>query len=135
MRGAAALLVLAALLSSCGGGAPPAVEAPGALPSALPAAAIPDVPPAETAPSPPPPPPETLKAMTGEAILALLGPPDLERRDPPAAIWQYRTARCTLDVFIYDLGDGGKAAHSAVRNARNLDEAGCLAELLRRRQP
>ena len=35
-----------------------------------------------------------------------MGPPEFERLEPPARIWQYRTPVCVLDLFLYDDGGG-----------------------------
>ena len=47
-----------------------------------------------------------LTGMAPAQVAALLGDPDLRRRDPPAEIWQYRSADCVLDLFFYD--DNGR---------------------------
>lgn len=38
-------------------------------------------------------------------IRALLGPPGLERREPPAEVWQYVSATCILDITFYPAAD------------------------------
>jgi len=51
-----------------------------------------------------------LRALTGLApyqVAALYGQPDFRRTDPPAEVWQYRSADCVLDLFFYS-GDGGE---------------------------
>lgn len=46
--------------------------------------------------------PEFIGKMTGKDIVVALRDPDLERRDFPAIIWQYRGNTCVLDVYFYD---------------------------------
>jgi hypothetical protein len=50
-------------------------------------------------------------------VLATLGEPELQRRESPAEIWQYRGARsgreCVLDVFLYSFGETQTAALGA----------------------
>src|SRR5690242_16348879 len=50
-----------------------------------------------------------LKDLTGlqpKEIIGLLGEPDLRRDEPPAQLWQYRTADCILNLFFYNDADG-----------------------------
>ena len=49
-----------------------------------------------------------LTGMEPAQVIALLGEPDLRRREPPAELWQYRNAECVLDVFLYADGDGDR---------------------------
>ncbi|MHC8507995.1 MAG: hypothetical protein ACYYKD_01150 [Rhodospirillales bacterium] len=42
-----------------------------------------------------------LHGRTAADVKALLGAPDFERVDPPAAYWRYGGAACALDVFLY----------------------------------
>lgn len=43
----------------------------------------------------------TLGGISSAAVKRLLGEPDLRRLEPPAEIWQYRSADCVLEVFLY----------------------------------
>jgi hypothetical protein len=43
----------------------------------------------------------TLGGISSAAVKRLLGEPDLRRQEPPAEIWQYRSADCVLEVFLY----------------------------------
>jgi hypothetical protein len=45
-------------------------------------------------------------------IVALLGQPDLRRNEPPAELWQYRTADCVLTLFFYREADGYRLARA-----------------------
>ena len=112
MAGVAASVALGA----CGAPVPRAVVA--ALPVASPAP--PAAPPAE----PPAPEPAVarvpeLPVLTGLApaeVIALMGEPDFRRRDPPAELWQYRSADCVLDVFIYGSGGNARVVRSQTRD-------------------
>ena len=45
-------------------------------------------------------------------ILAMLGQPDLRRDEPPAEVWQYRTADCVVNLFFYQEQDGYRLIHA-----------------------
>ena len=56
-----------------------------------------------------------LKDLTGlheREILAMLGKPDLRRDEPPARLWQYRTADCVLNLFFYREASGYRLVHA-----------------------
>lgn len=76
-----------------------------------------------------------LVGMDLEAVQALLGEPDFERRDPPGRIWQYRTAGCILDVFLFDAASKMTVRHVETRGrtVSQPPDANCFDELLRRR--
>jgi hypothetical protein len=60
-----------------------------------------------------------LPVLTGMApaeLVARLGEPDFRRSEPPAELWQYRTADCVLDIFLYADGDGYRVLGSATRD-------------------
>lgn len=52
----------------------------------------------------PVPAPDRLLGAPAERVLAALGKPELQRRERPAEIWQYRGRGCVLDVFLYAAG-------------------------------
>lgn len=94
----AALGLLGGILAACAGGPPPPSvmsSAPGvtAAVAALPAVPRRIVALHEIENRPPP------------VIRALLGPPGLERREPPAEVWQYVSATCILDITFYPTAD------------------------------
>jgi hypothetical protein len=110
-------LIVSAALSACGtpaAGPPPVTAAPvaaaemAAPPKPTPAAAAPA---AMRIPELP-----VLTGMGPAELVALLGEPDLRRREPPAELWQYRSADCVLDVFLYVEGGGYRVLRSATRN-------------------
>lgn len=64
-----------------------------------------------------------LKELTGLHpidIVAMLGQPDLRRAEPPAELWQYRSADCILNLFFYRERDGGYRLARAETWQRNL---------------
>jgi hypothetical protein len=105
--------VIGTLIASSGLAAcrtpPPAIVA---LPSATAEA---PAPPAEPAAARVP----ELPVLTGlgpAELVALLGEPDFRRRDPPAELWQYRSADCVLDVFLYGEGGSYRVVRSETRD-------------------
>lgn len=68
-------------------------------------------------------------------VEALLGPPELARTEPPAAVWQYRTESCVFDLFLFEDNPGAltvseSTARSRVGGTEVPDR--CLAALVRR---
>lgn len=52
--------------------------------------------------------PDRLLGMGRDQVVALLGTPDLLRRDPPAELWLYEGRACTAHLFLYQSSpDGG----------------------------
>jgi hypothetical protein len=96
--------------------------APVAAPPAVIAASLPIRPAAPRRPVFPASQIPTLAEKTPEELKALLGEPDFTRRDPPAEIWQYRSATCVLDLFLYPEGSALKVMHASTRD-RVLDAA------------
>jgi len=45
-------------------------------------------------------------------VVAILGPPDLRRDEPPAELWQYRAADCVLNLFFYREAGSYRLAHA-----------------------
>ena len=108
---APALAVLAVLVAGCAAldGLPPLQleHRPGAQPPAAGAPVWrPDIAPLPARPSPEPAfvadlDPTALLGLARADVAALLGPPRLLRRDPPAEMWQYRNEGCVLHLFLY----------------------------------
>jgi hypothetical protein len=48
--------------------------------------------------------PDTLIGYSSVRLKDLLGEPSFVRSDPPAELWQYKTASCILDLYLYDDG-------------------------------
>lgn len=74
--------------------------------------------------------PARLKGLNPLQVHAVLGKPGFTRRDAPAEIWQYRARGCTLDLFLYDEGQGQLVAHYAMRGIQPVSERDCFNELL-----
>jgi hypothetical protein len=45
-------------------------------------------------------------------VVLILGQPDLRRNEPPAQLWQYRTADCVLNLFFYDKSGDYRLTHA-----------------------
>jgi hypothetical protein len=58
--------------------------------------------------------------LSASQVEALVGEPDFRRVEPPAELWQYRTAECVVDLFLYGQGD---AMHVTHEDARGRDPA------------
>ncbi len=78
-----------------------------------PAAAKP--PPTQTAALPPSPALSRLQDMKQPQVEALVGSPDFRRVEPPAELWQYRTADCVVDLFFYGKDDDRRVVHEDAR--------------------
>lgn len=57
-----------------------------------------------------------LTGMGSAELVALLGEPDFRRREPPAELWQYRSADCVLDVFLYSESGRYRVVRSETRD-------------------
>ena len=76
--------------------------------------------------------PNALIGLARADVAALLGPPKLLRRDPPAEMWQYRSDACVLHVFMY-VSRGGHylVRHVEVRDHRaDIAAPHCYATLI-----
>jgi hypothetical protein len=67
--------------------------------------------------------PQPLTGLSTTEVVGLLGEPDFRRAEPPAELWQYRSADCVLDVFFYGDAAGARVVHSETRD-RSLIQAG-----------
>lgn len=79
--------------------------------------------------------PDRIVGLSHAEISALFGKPQFRRRDAPAEIWQYRGTACTLDLFLYDTGEGFRVRHFEIRhpNAKPVSRRRCLAALVKAR--
>jgi hypothetical protein len=79
--------------------------------------------------------PQRLMGLDPLRLNAILGAPELIRREPPAEIWQYRGASCVFDVFFYETAGVRIVTYLEARDeaAQRTAERGCLNELLRAR--
>ena len=108
--------------------APPAAE-PAAPPAPAPATTMAAVSPALVRP-----PLKDVRELIGlgpTELQARLGDPTLRRRDAPAEIWQYRSALCVLDLFLYREGQGTRVTNVELRprDGREIPAATCLSSL------
>lgn len=60
-----------------------------------------------------------LAGLAPAQVAALYGQPDFRRNDPPAEVWQYRSADCVLDLYFYS-GAGGEQLVFAQSRPRDL---------------
>lgn len=65
---------------------------------------------------------EDLIGLTDDRLAEVMGRPAFKRVDDPAALWQYRGARCILDLFLYADGPAYRVTHLEFR-ARSRDGA------------
>ncbi len=135
--GFAAALLAPALLAGCSAPLPAQVGP------------APEAPPTPAAAGPPPEPPSEavasripelgkLAGLDEAELVAMLGQPDFRRSDPPAQLWQYRSADCVLDVFLYSEPSGYRVVHSETHDPRVLppsigpcQDAGAFADRAR----
>lgn len=107
-------LALAALLAACAEpGTSPSASSLSTAP-ALPAVPVAILPGALGLAAKPPEP--GLTGLTETDLLALYGEPDFRRAEPPAELWQYRSADCVLDVFLYHDVGGTRVVHTDTRD-------------------
>lgn len=78
--------------------------------------------------------PDSLIGLGPQQIGEALGVPELQRHEPPAEIWQYRTQICVFDLYLYEEEDGNRAAHYEARSPSNgtIDPAACLGSVVER---
>lgn len=144
---ALAIAVTGALLAACAGPPPPTIRArtsstttnsttassttassttanstPPTTSTAPALAAMPKPAPAAPARRGKGPKPDAIVDQTGRAVRALLGVPDLQRREPPAEVWQYTGEDCVLDITFYPAKDGSPA-RAAYLESRSIDGA------------
>jgi hypothetical protein len=138
LRSAPILLLAGLALGACqtaGRGEPPAAtpaQAQVAPAPAAPAAAAP-----QTAALPPVnDDPAQLMGLDRGGVSALLGEPDLIRREAPAEVWQYVAEGCVFDVVLYARGQDYAVSYLEARDAKAavLAPRPCLNSLLRARQ-
>lgn len=141
LRSALLLLAAGLALSACqtGRSEPPAAtpaQAAAVTPAAVPSPAV--VAPAPQVAALPPidDDPAQLMGLDRDGLNALLGTPDLIRRDAPAEIWQYVGGDCVFDVVLYESGTGYAVSYLEARDAAAAVQPPrpCLNQLLRARQ-
>jgi hypothetical protein len=80
--------------------------------------------------------PDQLMGLDPIGIEQRLGAPELRRREPPAEVWQYRTASCVLDLFLYAKSGIKEVVYVEARDftATEIETRQCLRGLLLERQ-
>ena len=77
--------------------------------------------------------PAALLGMARADVAALLGPPNILRRDPPAEMWQYQNEACVVHVFLFVVKAEARyrVRHVEVRGRRSdAAPAGCYDGLI-----
>lgn len=87
-----------------------------------------------TGPSHPFPKASKLLGMTQENLVTAFGQPGLQRKDPPAELWQYRDQRCALNLYLYPPQTGSgrlKVDHFDITSAteNSMSDKDCLYSL------
>lgn len=135
-RGILSLAVTLGLIA-CAETTRPVAPAAKAVPTPKPAVVA--VAPVTPTPAAPPikvyPPPSRLSGLDRQQVTGLLGAPGFERLDEPALIWQYRSANCALDIFMYRNGkeEAYKVRHFEARSRGTVavSEKDCFVGLLK----
>jgi hypothetical protein len=79
-----------------------------------------------------PPDVEHLRGLSAADLERLLGEPEFVRQEPPAVIWQYRSAECVLDLFLYRSADELRVAYAEAhdRGVIRVSQSDCYAGLI-----
>jgi hypothetical protein len=79
-----------------------------------------------------PPDVERLRGLSAADLERLLGEPEFVRQEPPAVIWQYRSAECVLDLFLYRSADELRVAYAEAhdRGVVRVSQSDCYAGLI-----
>ena len=79
---------------------------------------------------------DRLATLSGAEVLKLMGPPEFERFDPPARIWQYRAPACVLNLFLYHNRGGLAVEYVELRTRRtvsdDVNDRDCFVSNIRR---
>lgn len=78
--------------------------------------------------------PEELFGRTQLEVWSRLGSPNLVRREGPARVWQYTTADCVLDLYLFETAEDFEVIHHSLRGQRRdaIPEPDCYARLIER---
>jgi len=79
-----------------------------------------------------PPDVERLRGLSAADLERLLGEPEFVRQEPPAVIWQYRSAECVLDLILYRSADVLRVAYAEAhdRGVVRVSQSDCYAGLI-----
>ncbi len=85
--------------------------------------------------SPPAPDFQGLVGLSAADLRRLLGEPDFRRQESLAEFWQYRTADCVLDLFLYSDGSAYRVVHADTRDRGFLrvSQSNCYGALVQAR--
>ena len=79
---------------------------------------------------------DRLATLSDAEVVELMGPPEFERIEPPARIWQYRTPLCVVDLFLYDDGEVPTVEYVNLRmrgaGPDKLNDRKCFASTIRK---
>ena len=107
----------------------PVTPAPAPAPAPTPAPQQASLPPVDDNPT-------RLMGLDRAGLTAVLGTPNLVRREAPAEIWQYLAEGCVFDVVLYEKGARYAVSYLEARDdtAAVQPPRPCLNKLLRTRQ-
>jgi hypothetical protein len=76
-----------------------------------------------------------LSGLSDKDVQRVLGEPDFRREEPPAQIWQYRSAECVLDLFLYGETGQYRVAYAEThdRGFTRVSQTNCYAGLVNSR--
>ena len=79
-----------------------------------------------------PPDPKELMGLVGAEVQRRLGPPELLRREGAARVWQYTSATCVLDLYLYPEQSDFRVVFLRTRSRRSDREPGrwCYAGIM-----
>ncbi len=79
--------------------------------------------------------PDRLFGLEPGAVIALLGQPELIRRESPAQVWQYRGDDCVFDIILYQEAERTRVTYVEARDGKGgrSEPRLCLNQLLRAR--
>ena len=80
--------------------------------------------------------PARLMNLAQQDLTHILGTPGYQRREAGAKVWQYQTASCVLDVFLYAAANTFRVTYFEFRPADSqaIDSQACFEELLRQQR-
>jgi len=110
-RSSVAVLGAGLLVAACSSGPAATTPQASATPTVLPTPAALGHPPAVNTPAV-----SKFNGLAPAQVAALIGNPDLRRVDPPAEVWQYRSADCVLELYFYDSGNSTRVVYAETRS-------------------
>jgi hypothetical protein len=68
-----------------------------------------------------------LRGLSGAEVTRLIGAPRFRRAEEPAALWQYATEGCVLDLYLRNDGSDFRVVHYEFRRDPKTAPAGTTA--------